>query len=230
MPLFSATVKETYRSNEFKNVKISYLDWFCNTLCLESENRYEVLKLANRIIEKYNNYSDLNIDLVSKTTENHNAVTLISKKEKGKYKLFIVFRNNRTTEEYLDGIFHAHKENHNIKKEGIGLIEVLGLFVLPPRLYREFNEINAILTGETDFDISKLSKESSLYIHREMISKLIELKSDNTTKEEADILIKNYALKTCANILNDISVFKNTSNGEKALEKFLNELAIIKGE
>lgn len=98
--------------------------------------------------------------------ERHNIFAPIARKHGDTYILDIIFRNNRVSEEYPDGIFHAHKQYHNIKSEGIGLIEAMGLFVLPARLDRQLKEVEGYLCGEP-YDRTSLA--SDMRIHGDMI-------------------------------------------------------------
>ena len=135
-------------------------------------------------------------------------------------------RNNITTEEYPDGVFHAHPEYHNIKKEGIGLIEAMGLYILPARLKRQTEEIAAVLIGQTPFDYDALTESDDLFVHRDMIKKLIEENPVVSDAETADRIIKNHINRVCVNILENTAVFKKDEKGVIAFKKFLNELGM----
>ena len=135
-----------------------------------------------------------------------------------------MLRNNRTNEQYPDGIFHVHPEHLNIKSEGIGLIEAMGLFILPGRLKRQLDEIENILCGKTAYHAKSISeKENDLYVHRFMIEKLMS-EGMSDTKEAAHKRVENFVGKTCAAILDNTAVFKQTEAGEKGFLLFAKQL------
>ena len=133
----------------------------------------------------------------------------------------IILRNNITTEEYPDGVFHAHPEYFNIKKEGIGLIEAMGLFILPGRLKRQTAEIEKILTGESVYDYADLcNQDNDLYVHRDMIKGLKEKYPNAITSQQATDAVTDYINKVCAAILECTAVFKKTEEGNAAFVRF----------
>ena len=144
----------------------------------------------------------------------------------GKYCLEIILRNNVTTDEYPDGVFHAHPEYHNIKKEGIGIIEAVGLYILPGRLKRQIEEISYVLTGEKDFSYDDVEPSDSLYVHRDMIKRLKEENPNVTEKAEAEKIVKRYIDETCVKILENTAVFKKDEQGSLALRRFLSTVGI----
>ena len=134
--------------------------------------------------------------------------------------MFLILRNNRTNAKYPDGIFHAHKEYHNIKQEGIGLIEATGLFILPPRLKRQMQYIEEILTSNDNLDIY-YEKYPDLIIHKDMINDLLKMNSRNQTPENAKKIIDDKLAEVCKNILFNTAVFKDDEKGNKAFEEFI---------
>ena len=139
----------------------------------------------------------------------------------GKFCLEIIFRNNVTTEEFPDGVFHAHPEYHNIKKEGIGLIEAMGLFILPGRLKKQLSMIAEIVCGKEKYDYNALcDKENYLYTHRDMIKELYSEGVSNNF-EDAEHRVTEFVNRVCKNILFNTAVFKNDDNGYKGFKKFL---------
>ena len=134
----------------------------------------------------------------------------------------MILRNNLTSEEYPDGIFHAHPEYHNIKKEGIGLIEAMGLFILPGRLKKQLNMIAEILCGKEAYDETALSDSSNyLYAHRDMIKELY-AKGVAKDMDEANKRVTDKVNDVCRNILFNTAVFKQDEVGQKGFENFLN--------
>ncbi len=129
--------------------------------------------------------------------------------------MYLILRNNRCNDENPDGIFHAHKEYHMIKKEGIGLIEAMGLFILPARLKRQFNEIAECKKANLN-DEEIVAKYPGL---EEFLPMIHEIKGENLTEE-----IVSYVNNVCKNILCNVAVFKNTEKGNQGLKKFMDEV------
>jgi UDPglucose--hexose-1-phosphate uridylyltransferase len=135
----------------------------------------------------------------------------------------MIFRNNITSEEFPGGVFHAHLEYHNIKKEGIGLIEAMGLFILPGRLKKELEEIEYILQGSIHSELHE--EDNPLNKHRGMIRELAD-GGMAKTPEEAKLRVQNKVGEICKNILSNTAVFKEDEKGYKAFKKFLSVCGI----
>jgi UDPglucose--hexose-1-phosphate uridylyltransferase len=138
---------------------------------------------------------------------------IVRKVKSGLYQMFIILRNNRADEKYPDGIFHAHPEYHMIKKEGIGLIEAMGLFILPARLQRQGHLIEEVIANKYPKD-KYLSEHPDLQAFVPMID---ELKGTGAT-------VKDYITEVCQSILKNVAVYKNTPEGQKGLRTFLKEI------
>ena len=136
------------------------------------------------------------------------------------FELDIVLRNNRTSKEHPDGIFHPHKELHHIKKENIGLIEVMGLAVLPGRLEKELDIIAKILCGEVIYNRLEAENNSEINKHIPWIERMLS-ETSLLTYDEAKELLKNEVGNIFANVLEDAGVFKRNEKGQAGLEKFL---------
>lgn len=230
LPMFKAHPKVIFESEKYKNVKFSIIDWYNSVIRMESQDKTELLEAANTVFKKWKEYNNEKINIINETDGTpHNAVTPIARYENNTYILDFILRNNITTEERPDGYFHPAKELHNIKKEGIGIIEVMGLFILPGRLKSEFEEIKQILSNKKKFSIKDLEKEENpLNKHLGMIVKLASEKT-SYTEDEADVAIKNYVNKACEEILETTGVFKNTENGQYYFEDFMiKNLKLIK--
>ena len=138
----------------------------------------------------------------------------------------MILRNNITNEEYPEGVFHAHPEYHNIKKEGIGLIEAMGLFILPGRLKKQLAMIADILCGKEVYDYDALSdKDNYLYVHKDMIKALVE-QGLSKDFESANLRVIDKVNDTCKNILNNTAVYKKDKNGVDGFERFLSVLGV----
>ena len=199
--------------------KLFLLDWYNTCLLVEGSDKKDVIDVATSILEAWRKYDDLQNEIISfSDNELHNTITPSCRKEDGIYKLYLILRNNRTSEAYPDGIFHAHKEYHHIKQEGIGIIEAMGLFILPARLKRQINEIKDILEN-------KLSKNEIASKYEDMLNegflKMIESLKKNYSKDTIDEEIKNYINDVCKNILINTSVFKDDLKGRVGIDNFI---------
>lgn len=199
------------------NVDLSIIKWPLTTVRLRGKNSSEVAKLSNQILEHWKNYSNEEAEVHAFTGDiPHNTITPISRRDKEYYVMDLVLRNNRTSEEYPDGIFHPHRELHNIKKENIGLIEVLGLAVLPSRLKEELKLIEeAINNGIID-----ISDNSEISIHSEWYKYLIQKYNKKITmtelKEEVGIVFEK--------VLEDCGVFKQNEDGINQMNSYILDL------
>ncbi len=126
----------------FSDVEIEAVDWALSTIRLRGTDISRLCELGDKILAKWRKYDDEENEILSYTDAPHNTITPIARKKNEKYELDLILRNNRTTDEHPLGIFHPHAEYHYIKKENIGLIEAMGLAVLPPRLTTELGELN----------------------------------------------------------------------------------------
>src|SRR5699024_921894 len=134
-PIEEAKTVEDLNLVEYPNVKASIVKWPLSIIRLQAKNKEELVETLIHIMDIWEHYSDEEYAIISHTNgTRHNTITPIARFNEGMYEMDVVLRNNRTTEEYPDGIFHPHPDVHHIKKENIGLIEVMGLAILPPRL------------------------------------------------------------------------------------------------
>lgn len=207
LPIFKAkNLSTVYESS--KGTIVSILDFYLSVLKVEGENKEDVIAQADKILDNWLTYDDLENEIIS--SENgvrHNAITLIAHKNEGKYNLYLLLRNNRTNEEYPEGIFHAHPEYFSIKHEGIGLIEAAGLFILPARLKRQIEEAK---------ESAKLDEKDYLAKYPDMkdFSALISAIKEGKSAEE-------YINNVCRNILRNVAVFKDTPKGKEGFQKFV---------
>lgn len=226
MPLHYAKPKATYSIKGFDGVSVSVTDWYNSVIHLEGTDRKEVAKLALYILKNYEEYSDESVDLIAETTAKHNTVTPIARKKEDKYILDLILRNNRCNEKYPEGIFHAHPQYHNIKKEGIGLIEAMGLFILPARLSRQMKEIEKFLTGQKVYEYNKLPED--MKVHSGMIERLLFENGNSLSIDSAKKLVTEYVNSTCKSILINTAVFKPDAKGTEAFERFMGSMGFIK--
>jgi UDPglucose--hexose-1-phosphate uridylyltransferase len=212
LPLLSAKVKEVVRKTK-KGTVIAILDFYDTALKITGSDRKEVIDQATKILATWRHYEDPKHNIVADTgSENHNTVTPFAKKTKEGYELFLILRNNLTTKEYPDGLFHAHPEYHAIKKEGIGIIEAAGLFILPARLIRQVKAVEDVVAhrlSEKDY----LAKYPDLAIFGPMIAEM----------ERTGLSSREYIDLACQGILRNVAVYKDDQEGQEGLQAFLKE-------
>ena len=225
MPMHKAGALVKLKNKEYPYIDMCIVDWYNSVLRLACSNREKLIEFAQKVNNAWQDYSDESVGVIAKTSEQHNAVTPIVRKADDKYVIDIILRNNRTTDEYPDGIFHAHPEYHNIKSESIGLIEAMGLFVLPGRLARQTAEIEKYLTKEEKYSEAKLAPD--MLCHKNMIERLVKaVGSSKISPVEAKLNIKDEINRVCEEILVNTAVFKPDEQGKAAFLKFLATLDI----
>lgn len=198
-------------------VKASLPDWYNSVVLLQGKDKGAIVALAEKVLGKWLDYSDESVGIIAKTDAPHNTLAPIARKEGGEYFLYLLLRNNRCDEENPDGIFHAHKEYHNIKSESIGLIEAMGRFILPGRLDYQLKEVEKFLTGENK-EIAE-----NMTIHKDMISSLLKEYGDKLSEEQAHEAVFGRVEKVCESILDNTAVFKRDGRGRAAFLRFLSE-------
>ncbi len=227
MPMHKAPVKEYFCCEKYSDVKAGMVDWYNSVIRLESENRESIKNLAGDIIDEWKKYTDEECFIYAQTDGvPHNSLSPVCRKDGNKYIIDIILRNNITTEEYPEGLYHAHPEYHNIKKEGIGLIEAMGLFILPGRLKKQLRMIAEILCGDVAYNEADLSDPNNyLYAHKDMIKSLLnEGLSDNL--EIAEEKVTERVNEICKNILFNTAVYKQDEKGNKGFKRFLKVVGI----
>lgn len=224
MPLQKSGALFAFKSEKYDDVSVEIVDFYNSVVRISGFNRNTVQALATDVIESWKVYSNESVGIIASTNGvRHNTLTPIARFLKdNRYCIELILRNNRTSEEYPDGIYHAHPEYHNIKKEGIGLIEAMGLYILPARLKRQFNDIANILCHNVEYKINEISNpENDLYVHRDMIALLMKKHPHVKDFDKANTIITEYVNKVCAEILYNTAVFKKDNKGKIAFNEFL---------
>lgn len=227
LPMFTRPVRKAFSAENYPSVNIGILDWYNSVIKLSGRVRKDIEAVAAQILEKWRRYSDVSVGVIAETNAPHNTITPIATKEDDHYCLYLILRNNRTDETHPYGIYHPTEDMHNIKKEGIGLIEAMGTFILPGRLASEISKIVSILSGNTELNFSELSAEDNpLSKHLGMIAQLVNDNGTSLSPEDAESTVIKYINDTCVKILECTAVFKNNEAGQNAFENFLNSLEI----
>lgn len=199
----------------FEDIEAGIVKWPLSTIRLRSENRERLIELADRILGAWRSYTDEDAFVYADTNgEPHNTITPIARRRGETYELDLVLRNNITTKEHPLGVYHPHAELHHIKKENIGLIEVMGLAVLPARLKREMDLLkNAILAGKdlcADETLEKHADWAYAFMRRRKV-----------TAENIDRVIEEEIGRVFAEVLVHAGVYKCDAEGRAAFDRFI---------
>lgn len=227
-PLQKSEVDCTLTSTEFDGVTLGIVNWPMTVLRLRSQNADRLLEAGYSLYVAWQTYSDLSVDIIASSEQGgiavrHNTVTpVVRRSSDGGYEMDVVLRNNRTSEEHPEGIYHPHREMHHLKKENIGLIEVMGLAILPGRLKAELGSIAHILSGDSKLLESVDQGEVSVLLpHRDWIHQLVGEYGTAMALDEAEELLRREVGHKFAHILEHAGVFKRTEQGQTALHRFL---------
>ena len=228
LPMFKRDNKLTFSSSKYPDVTVGIVDWYNSVIRITSANRQQLEQVAELVLNFWNDYTDNEVGIIANDGEQHNAITPIATYENGKYTLNFILRNNRCDSEHPFGIFHPAENLHNIKKEGIGIIEVMGLFILPGRLLNEMNLVKDYLTGNSNVVLQELDENDSLYKHIGMIKSLESTLNGNKDEKIVADAIMNYINEACKTILFTTGVFKQDEKGTKHFELLLNNMGFTK--
>ena len=210
-----APIEKSITFRGFEDVEAGIVHWPLSTIRLRSEKKERLVELADRILAAWRGYTDESAFVFAETNgEPHNTITPIARYQNGKLELDLVLRNNITTEEYPLGVYHPHPDKHNIKKENIGLIEVMGLAVLPSRLKKEIGIMKEYILAGKDF-----SGNADIAKHKvwfEAFRDKYRFTADNTEE-----ILRQEIGKTFAAVLEDAGVYKCTEEGRAAFMRFV---------
>lgn len=203
----------TFEIARFPNVRCSIVKWPMSVIRLRSEQISTLVEAGSHIFKKWQNYSDEPLGIIARTDEiPHNTITPIARKNGDIFELDLVLRNNRTNEEHPLGIFHPHRDVHHIKRENIGLIEVMGLAVLPARLKEELEEVEKYILGEAhrveDYHLAWAKELKIRY----------EANANETTIES---FVRGEVGKKFLKGLEDAAVFKRNEEGKEGFQRFI---------
>ncbi len=214
-----APVEETFTVKGFEDVESGIVRWPMSVIRLSGEDTERIIALADHVLETWREYTDESAFIYACTDgEPHNTITPIARKRGNKYELDLVLRNNITTEEHPLGVYHPHAKLHHIKKENIGLIEVMGLAVLPARLKGEMEGLaEAILSGKD------IRQDEVLLKHADWVEEFVPKYEKIDAENIYDILRKEIGL-VFMQVLEDAGVYKRTKEGQEAFARFVEKL------
>ena len=214
-----ASIEKNFCMPKFSSVQAGIVKWPMSVIRLKSENRSALSAACSYILKKWRSYSDESVQILAETNGTpHNTITPIARMNGSCYECDLVLRNNRTTTERPLGLFHPNPSLHHIKKENIGLIEVMGLAVLPSRLAEELNAVADSLLSGKDIHNDPLTAA-----HAEWAERIIEEHKDFSAENAHDI-IRAEVGKVFEQVLLDAGVFKRDKAGRQAFNRFINTL------
>ncbi len=213
---FAMAKAEVEKTFEVKGVKAGIVKWPMSVIRLWDANPDKVIQAADHILDTWRGYSDEAAFIFAETDgEKHNTITPIARKRGENYELDLVLRNNITTEEHPLGVYHPHAKLHHIKKENIGLIEVMGLAVLPARLQKEMQDLEAAILDGKD-----LRSDETLAKHADWVEEFLP-KYDTVTKDNIHGILQEEIGLVFSQVLEDAGVYKRNEEGKKAFDRFL---------
>jgi UDPglucose--hexose-1-phosphate uridylyltransferase len=206
-----------------EGVRAGVVDWPMTCLRLTGRDSAPLIDLAEKVLSAWRTHSDPACEVLSETDQPHNTVTPILRRVNDEWVLTLLLRNNRTSKEHPLGIFHPHADLHHIKKENIGLIETMGLFILPGRLLSELEELKKYLTGEIPLGKSP-EPGSPLEKHYAWVRELAAQHGAKLPPDEAKAAIRSGLSVKCARVLANAGVYKADDAGQAGLLRFLEPL------
>ncbi len=214
-----APMEETFSVEGFEDVEAGIVHWPLSVIRLRGKDEIRLIELGAHILDKWRRYPDDDAFVYAETDgEPHNTITPIARKVGDTYELDLALRNNITTDEHPLGVYHPHAQWHNIKKENIGLIEVMGLAVLPARLKEEMEILaDYIVEGKDISSNEKIAK------HKEWTDTFLPKYAEITKENVMDILQEEIGI-VFTHVLEDAGVYKCTEEGRKEFRKFISVL------
>ena len=218
-PMEVAPLQKSFTFAGFETVKAGIVQWPMSVIRLTSDSKEDLTELADKILLAWRQYSDPSVQVLAESDGTlHHTITPIARKRDGQFELDLVLRDNQTSTEHPDGIYHPHKDVQHIKKENIGLIEVMGLAILPPRLKEEVEQVAAYLVGE---DVSVAD------YHQEWADELKESNPGLRDKAQALEIVQESVGNIFARVLEDAGVYKQTKEGQEAFMRFVEQVGIL---
>ena len=209
-----APIEESVTFKGYEDIEAGIVKWPMSVLRLIGDDTDRICELSGKILAKWREYTDEDAFIYAYTDGTpHNTITPIARYRNGKFEIDLVLRNNITTDEYPDGYYHPHPEHHHIKKENIGLIEVMGLAVLPSRLKEEIAVLRDAIVNGTD-----IAADERIAKHKEWADNIVA--NNNVTAENCEDILKAEIGKVFADILGQCGVFERSEKGKTQFLKF----------
>lgn len=219
-----ADLEKTFTIPGYKDVQAGIVHWPLAVIRLNGADKQRVIDLADHILKQWRTYSDPEAEIYAETeNQPHNTITPIARMREGNYELDLALRNNCVTEQYPLGLFHPHPEYHNIKKENIGLIEVMGLAILPARLKKEFEQIVPYLIHG---NVDGVAADPQITHHSQWVNSWVgNYNLSGKSEDQVMEVIKKEAGNTFVKVLENAGVFKCDRKGREAFDRFIHKLS-----
>lgn len=218
-PMAVAEAEETFTIKGFEDITVEKVKWPMSVIRLREESKEKLVDLSDKILTAWRGYSDEKCEILAFTGDTpHNTITPIARKKNGAYEIDLVLRNNRTSEEYPLGIFHPHQELHHIKKENIGLIEVMGLAVLPGRLKEEMKLLEKLMVEKNA--ASLIRENEKVEKHADWCEEILK-KYESITAENVENIIKVEIGIAFSKVLENAGVYKQDEEGKAGYRRFI---------
>ncbi len=216
-----APIEKSVTIPGYEDVEAGIVKWPLSVLRIRHTDEKRLIDLAEHVLDNWRSYTDEEAFIYAKTDgEPHNTITPIARKVGDTYELDLALRNNITTEEHPAGVYHPHAQYHNIKKENIGLIEVMGLAVLPSRLKEELELLAAYLVDGKDVSADEKTAKHADWVQ----SFLPKYDSASITHENVMDILKKEVGETFVHVLENAGVYKCTPEGRDAFMRFIKTL------
>lgn len=214
-----AESEKSYSIDGFEDVEVTRLKWPMSVIRLKSENAEKIIELSDRILKSWRSYTDEDAFIFAETDGTpHNTITPIASMADGKLVMDLVLRNDITTDEHPLGVYHPHAELHHIKKENIGLIEVMGLAVLPARLVEELDAVTDAILNDRD-----MSKDEKTAAHKAWAEE-VKKNHPEINKENVQEILRQEVGAVFVEVLRHAGVYKRTAEGMAAFDKFMAQI------
>lgn len=211
-----APIEKAFKFKGFEDVEAGIVKWPMSVIRLRCANHKRLTQLSSKILAAWRAYTDEAAFVFAETDGvPHNTITPIARKKGDSFEIDLVLRNNITTDEHPMGVYHPHKQYHHIKKENIGLIEVMGLAILPSRLVSELEAVKNAILNNDDLRASELTASHADWVE-EFLPTHPEFNADNAMD-----IIKEETGKVFLHVLEDAGVYKCTPEGREAFMRFL---------
>ena len=211
-----APMTEQFQVPGYEDVTAGIIKWPLSVIRLQCTDSERIIDLAEHILNKWRSYTDESAFIFAETDGTpHNTITPIARRRGELFELDLTLRNNITTEEHPLGVYHPHAKLHHIKKENIGLIEVMGLAVLPARLKGEMELLREYILEEKD-----IRGNEQIAKHADWVDEFLPSYSD-VSKENIGHILEQEVGKVFCQVLEDAGVYKNTEKGKKAFRRFI---------
>jgi UDPglucose--hexose-1-phosphate uridylyltransferase len=222
-PMAMGKMEKAFTIKNYEDIQVERIKWPMSVIRLRGKSKKELIELVDKIFVNWKNYSDEKCDILAFSNNTpHNTITPIVRKKQDLYEVDLVLRNNRTSKNYPLGIFHPHKEFHHIKKENIGLIEVMGLAVLPGRLKEELSILRELLLKKDPLDL--INKNPKVIKHLNWCEGLLEKYSEKLNENNIEEILKKEVGLVFSQVLENSGVFKNDENGRRGFDNFISSL------